>query len=64
MRYQNNQNNQVMKTGDKVKYIGKGFLGFNPLNTEMIIITESPPFDYYVEYNGKVMLVSKHEIIK
>jgi hypothetical protein len=52
-----------MKKDDKVQYIGKGFLGFKPDQTEMTII-EVFAHDYMVDYYGREMLVYKHEVKK
>ena len=38
-----------MKNGQKVQYIGKGFIGFNPIYTEMIFLSKDG-FDYWVYY--------------
>jgi hypothetical protein len=50
-----------MKTGDKVKYIGKGFLGFNKSETTMEVVDVNR-FDLVVKYNGTKMLVRKCEV--
>lgn len=51
-----------MKKGEKVKYIGKGFLGFDQNDTEMIVF-EIESHDLWVEYKGGRMLVRKHEVV-
>jgi hypothetical protein len=51
----------IMKKGDKVKYTGKGFLGFCSDNTDMTIL-EVNPFDFLVNYNGQEVLVRNYEI--
>ena len=38
-----------MKNGQKAQYVGKGFIGFNPIYTEMIFISKEN-FDYLVYY--------------
>ena len=51
-----------MKTGQILKYLGKGFIGFDPENLEMKFIKKDGYFDYWVEYNGREMLVRKNEV--
>ena len=46
----------------KVKYIGKGFLGFNKDHLEMTIIEKVYFLDYKVKYLDFEMLVSEYEI--
>lgn len=48
--------------GQKVKYIGKGFISFDPLHAEMEVIEHEGKFDLWVEYKGHKMLVSNYEI--
>ena len=52
--------------GEKVKYTGNGFIGFNPENREMNFIEYYGLLDVYVKYNGVPfsMLVSRYEIEK
>ena len=38
--------------GDKLKYIGKGFIGFHPQFLEMEFIEKDGNFDYWVMYKG------------
>ena len=51
-----------MKVGDKVKYIGKGFLNFDKKITEMVI-TSIENHNFWVVYKGKKLLVRDYEII-
>lgn len=49
-----------MKKGQKLTYKGKGFIGYNPVNNEMIFISREGPMDYWVNYvtdNGKIKLL-------
>ena len=54
-----------MTKGQKLEYIGKGFLGFHPHYTEMEFISEDNN-DYWVYYSGgtiqEKMLVRKSEV--
>ena len=50
------------QNGDKLVYVGKGFLGFDPADTEMIFISKDGFADAYVIYKGNRMLVRLHEI--
>lgn len=54
---------QTLKEGDKLKYIGKGFLSFDPEVTEMSFLQESG-FDYLVKYKGMTVRVRRHEVNK
>ena len=55
-----------MKRGQKLQYIGKGFIGFHPHFTEMTFIHKEGENDYYVYYYGGTikgkMLVRKSEV--
>ena len=55
----------IMKKGQKLQYIGKGFLGFHPHFTEMIFLSRKG-FDLEVYYNGDSikgkMLVRESEV--
>jgi len=50
-----------MKIGDKVQYIGKGFLSFDKNDTEMIIVSVEK-FDFWVLYKGRKILVRDYEV--
>ena len=55
-----------MKAGQKLEYIGKGFIGFHPHHREMLFLEKEGENDYWVDYkggtiNGK-MLVRKSEV--
>jgi hypothetical protein len=50
-----------MKPGDAVKYVGKGFLGFDKAETKMVVV-EVENFDLLVKYKGNEMLVRKTEV--
>ncbi len=52
-----------MEEGDKVKYTGKGFIGFDWSDTEMIVVKEMH-HDVCVKYKDKEMLVRKYEVEK
>ena len=52
-----------MTEGDKLKYTGKGFMGFDPSFTEMKFLQESG-FDYLVEYKGETVRVREYEVEK
>ena len=41
-----------MKKGQKLQYIGKGFIGFHPHFTEMEFISNDGLNDYWVNYKG------------
>lgn len=47
--------------GQKVKYKGRGFLGFDPKITEMTIV-EVRHIDIVVNYKGEKMSILRHEI--
>jgi len=53
-----------MKKGQKLQYIGKGFLGFNPEQTTMYFSANviSSINDIWVSYNGLGMIVRKSEV--
>lgn len=55
-----------MKKGQKLQYIGKGFIGFHPHFTEMEFISNEGLNDYWVDYKGGTlqgkMLVRKSEV--
>ena len=55
-----------MKTGTKLEYIGKGFIGFHPHYKEMEFISQEGLNDYWVYYKGgsikDKMLVRKSEV--
>lgn len=56
-----------MKKGQKLQYIGKGFIGFHPHFTEMEFISKEGLNDYWVNYKGSPqikgkMLVRKSEV--
>jgi hypothetical protein len=50
-----------MDNGDIVKYVGKGFIGFDKKDTSMRIC-EIKKFDFVVDYKGCEMLVRKSEV--
>ena len=56
-----------MKKGQKLQYIGKGFIGFHPHFKEMEFISKEGVNDYLVHYSGNTfqgkMLVRKSEVI-
>ena len=55
-----------MKEGQKLQYIGKGFIGFHPAYTEMEFISNEGNDSYWVFYRGGCirgkMIVYKHEV--
>lgn len=52
-----------MTEGEKLKYTGKGFIGFNTENTEMIYVEPSKyPQDIWVTYEDRPMLVRKSDV--
>ncbi|NRA92182.1 MAG: hypothetical protein HRU26_05760 [Psychroserpens sp.] len=55
-----------MKKGQKLQYIGKGFIGFHPHFTEMEFISNEGLNDCWVNYKGGTlqgkMLVRKSEV--
>ena len=56
-----------MNNGQKLQYIGKGFLGYNPIYTEMSFISNEGANDLWVwyfggDFKGK-MLVRKSEVV-
>lgn len=51
----------IYHPGQKVKYKGRGFLGFDPNNIEMEIV-EVRKIDIVVMYKGSEMSVLHHEI--
>ena len=58
----------IMKPGQKLEYIGKGFLGFNPDYTEMRFGTEDGDHDLIVTYksdrvNIPDLLVRRSEVV-
>lgn len=50
------------KKGEKVKYVGKGFLGFDPKNKTMTFIEMDCERSAYIQYKGVDVLVSLYEI--
>ena len=52
------------KIGEKVKYIGSGFIGFDKECTEMTIIKKCPNWlnDWIVKYKDFELSVMSHEI--
>lgn len=50
-----------MKNGDKVEYIGKGFLGFDKSDTQMSVV-KVEKHDVWVLYKGREMLVRDYEV--
>ncbi len=50
--------------GEKVKYIGKGFIGYDETQTEMTIISKVPNtlMSYLVKYLKMEVVVYAHEI--
>ena len=50
--------------GEKVKYIGKGFIGHDRSHTEMIIINKVDHMSYKVLYRDFTVEVYSHEIAK
>lgn len=54
------------KEGDKVKYIGKGFLSYDPKDNNMTFVKKDVGLisDVWVEYKGEKMLVRSYEIEK
>lgn len=51
-----------MKINDIVKYIGSGFIGFDPSHTEMKIVAFEDRYEVLIEYKGSQMLVRRSEI--
>lgn len=53
-----------MKHGDKLKYIGRGFLGYDPKEPHMKFLKkdETHSSDLWVLYLGREMLVQAHEV--
>lgn len=52
---------KAYKEGDTVKYIGKGFIRFDPSVVEMKIL-EIERYDLVVEYKGEKLLVRNCEV--
>lgn len=52
---------KTYREGDTVKYIGKGFIRFDPSVTEMKIL-EIERYDLWVLYKGQKMLVRNCEV--
>lgn len=52
---------ELFSPGQRVKYRGRGFLGFDPKVTEMKIV-EFRNIDIAVIYKGRQMFVLHHEI--
>ncbi len=52
------------KIGEKVKYVGSGFIGFDKAVTEMIIVKKCPnyPDDWIVKYKDYQLSVMSHEV--
>lgn len=52
------------KAGDKMEYIGKGFLGFDPNDRTMTYMGrhENSQHDIWVEYKGAPLVVMEHEV--
>ena len=51
-----------MNKGDKVKYIGRGFIGFMPAHSTAEFIRDVGRKNAEVLYNGYKVLVCKREI--
>jgi hypothetical protein len=54
------------KEGDKLTYLGRGFIGFVPDERDMEYLSkdERYPRDHWVMYKGIKLLVMDHEIKK
>lgn len=53
-----------IKGGDKVKYTGKGFIGFDKNNPVAFFDKFSGQHDCYIVYNENSVLVRKYDIEK
>ena len=56
--------NQEFKAGDKVKYIGRGFLRFSKDQPFGVFESYEGNFDAFIIYNGTKLLVYRSEIEK
>ena len=61
MSQNNEESMELFSPGQRVKYRGRGFLGFDPKETEMKVV-EIHNIDIVVIYNGCEMSVLRHEI--
>lgn len=58
--------NPTYKENETVKYIGRGFIGFDPENPNMTIKSFIGGYtkDYHVGYQNIDIIVREHEIVK
>lgn len=53
---------QTFKPGQKIEYIGKGFLGFIKTEPHATFLNYTGLTDAYIMYKGDKVLVRKYEI--